>query len=86
MTNRQKALEWFRERRASILMSGAKAMYNEAVKAFEELEERGEGRWIVGRDDDGVTFGYCSRCGMVNYAGKTNYCPNCGAKMTEDRT
>ncbi len=25
---------------------------------------------------------YCSKCGDWNSYGKTNYCPNCGAKMT----
>ena len=84
MTDRQKALEWFRERRTSVMMSGAKAMYNEAVKALEELEKRGEGKWIVEKDEHGVTRGRCLKCGMVQYAGYTNFCPNCGAKMTED--
>ena len=94
MTDRQKALEWFRERRTSVMMSGAKAMYNEAVKALEELEERGEGKWI--QHDKRFPWRRlykCSECG--NYLdfsgvnggrGKANYCPNCGAKMTEDKT
>lgn len=86
MTDGQKALEWFRERRTAVAMRALKEMYNEAVKALEELEKRGEGEWIVGKDEHGVTCGHCSHCGMVNYAGKTNYCPNCGAKMTEDKT
>ena len=93
MTDRQKALEWFRERRTSVMMSGAKAMYNEAVKALEELEERGEGKWI--QYDKRFPWGRlykCSECG--NYLdfsgvnggrGEANYCPNCGAKMMEDK-
>ena len=94
MTDRQKALEWFRERRTSVMMSGAKAMYNEAVKALEELEKRGEGKWI--QYDKRFPWVYlykCSKCGnYLNFAGvnggrgEANYCPNCGAKMTEDKT
>jgi len=93
MTDRQKALELFRERRTSVTMSGAKAMYNEAVKALEELEERGEGKWI--QYDKRFPWRHlykCSECG--NYLdfsgvnggrGEANYCPNCGAKMREDK-
>ena len=92
MTDKQKALEWFRERRTSVMMSGAKAMYNEAVKALEELEERGEGKWI--RRDCGLDVECkCSKCGYRDFVEprdeywfKRNYCPNCGAKMTEDKT
>lgn len=38
MTNRQKALEWFRSRIKSVVMPGAKAMYEEAVRALEQPE------------------------------------------------
>lgn len=94
MTDRQKALEWFRERRTAVMMSASKKMYNEAVKALEELEERGEGKWIQYDKRFPWRNDYkCSECG--NYLdfsgvnggrGEVNFCPNCGARMTEDRT
>ena len=43
-------------------------------------------KWIVDKDVtrswDMVRF-YCSACGDWNTYGKTKYCPECGAKMTE---
>ena len=44
------------------------------------------GHWTVERDDnrtwDRVRF-ICSACGEWQTYGKTNYCPDCGAKMQE---
>ena len=95
MTDRQKALEWFKNRRTGVMMSGAKAMYSEAVKALEELEKRGEGKWVYGEDftADCVDGYRCSQCGffvpwdynhkLIDYINDYAYCPNCGAKMED---
>lgn len=48
------------------------------------LSERAVGKWIF----DGVCFSTtkfkCSICHLPELE-KTNYCPNCGARMKEDR-
>ena len=46
-----------------------------AIKALEQ--EPKTGHWIY--------KGYyeCSECGKSTYLNKSNYCPNCGAKMAE---
>lgn len=43
--------------------------------------ERKTGKWIMSHDKTAKLYGECSNCGMRNYAGCTNYCPDCGAKM-----
>ena len=43
------------------------------------------GRWIVDKDSTGCTYGKCTSCGMKQYAGRTKYCPNCGARMEEEK-
>ena len=52
----------------------------------ESEEEPAE--WIVDTDDsrrwDRVRF-YCSSCNSWNTYGKSKYCPNCGAKMKEEK-
>ena len=44
-------------------------------------EDRPQGEWIIEQDEQGHTYGKCTVCGMKQYAGQLNYCPNCGAKM-----
>ena len=57
-------------------------------EAFEELKkiveqaptiERAQGEWIIEIDVNGNTYGRCSICGMRQYAGQLNFCPDCGA-------
>ena len=43
--------------------------------------DRPQGEWIIEIDVNGNTYGRCSICGMRQYAGQLNYCPNCGAQM-----
>lgn len=43
--------------------------------------DRPQGEWIVETDNVGNTYGRCSICGMRQYAGQLNYCPDCGARM-----
>ena len=45
--------------------------------------EREKGHWIVKQDHNGSTYGECSQCHSIQYAGHTPYCPHCGAEMTE---
>ena len=44
-------------------------------------EDRPQGEWIIEIDINGNTYGRCSICGMKQYAGQLNFCPDCGAKM-----
>ena len=42
------------------------------------------GRWIHDgrRIESGIDWCHCSECGKSdNFCARTNYCPNCGAKM-----
>lgn len=63
---------------------------NEAIKKlahYEDLEEQGRlieqkhGRWIH-KDNFIGKYLMCSECSHVT-GRKSNYCPNCGAKMDE---
>lgn len=63
---------------------------SDIVKALRETEYRGymkaiadrpQGEWIIEKDTNGNTYGRCSICGMKQYAGQLNYCPDCGTKM-----
>lgn len=52
-----------------------------AIQALEQTKQNVKiGRWIV-KEKYHETYGVCSQCGMRNYAGYLNYCPDCGAKM-----
>ncbi len=44
---------------------------------------RPQGEWIIEIDINNYTYGRCSICGMRQYAGQLNFCPNCGADMRE---
>ncbi len=49
--------------------------------------ERKTGKWIPHEDEDGEHYGdKCSECGewYVMPYGKTNFCPNCGARMEDE--
>ena len=43
--------------------------------------DRPQGEWIIEIDANGNTYGRCSICGMKQYAGQLNFCPDCGAQM-----
>ena len=43
--------------------------------------DRPQGEWIIEIDANGNTYGRCSICGMRQYAGQLNFCPNCGTRM-----
>lgn len=53
-----------------------------AVNRITELEARlpKDGEWALGIDADGDPVIYCTNCMMPTNV-KTNYCPDCGAKM-----
>jgi len=48
-------------------------------------EDRPQGEWIIEQDEQGHTYGKCTVCGMKQYAGQLNYCPDCGARMKGSR-
>ena len=48
------------------------------------VSDRPQGEWIIEIDANGYTYGRCSICGMKQYAGQLNFCPNCGANMKGD--
>lgn len=39
------------------------------------------GKWIVKTNKEGETYGECSVCNKIQYAGEFNFCPYCGADM-----
>ena len=45
------------------------------------VSDRPQGEWIIEIDANNYTYGRCSICGMRQYAGHLNFCPNCGADM-----
>ena len=56
----------------------------EAVERFKEeyeITDRPQGEWIIEVDANDNTYGRCSICGMRQYAGQLNFCPDCGARM-----
>lgn len=54
--------------------------YQHFVKEAPTIEPM-EGEWIIKIDANNNTYGRCSICGMKQYAGRLNFCPNCGAHM-----
>lgn len=62
--------------------------YHNVIETIRELPaaEPRKGRWLRHEDEDGEHYGdECSECGewYVMPYGKTNFCPNCGARMEE---
>jgi rubrerythrin len=57
----------------------------DAIEALQaQMPKRGE--WKTTRPDAPMFgFYYCSICGRKRTSPQDNYCPNCGAKMTEVR-
>jgi hypothetical protein len=87
MTDREKALAYFRHREAQIPMPGARAMYQEAIKALEQptIEpERKRGKWIDNETSyaDGVRQTCtCSICGQRSVRPLGRFCRWCGADV-----
>ena len=51
---------------------------------YEEYEQRPHGEWIPCKDDN---FCKCSECKQIVMSEeRSNFCPNCGAKMKEGKT
>ena len=53
--------------------------FNRVIR--EALAERKTGRWILKPNIYGVA--YCSECDYELHTNNTNYCPNCGARMSD---
>ena len=64
-------------------------IYDEDVEALgmaiNALEVTGIGYWLATENEDMEVIGYyCSRCDLpMETDEKTDYCPNCGARMVE---
>ena len=59
-------------------------VYSELHDMIEELpsaEPVQHGKWREYPISDGMN--QCSKCGVLRF-GKSNYCPNCGARMDEE--
>ena len=61
---------------------------NRCINPFEDVATVRHGRWIDAYPDiepnPMFMYGICSECGFEQGISKyLNYCPNCGAKMTE---
>ena len=56
------------------------SVFADAVKALPSTD-RPQGEWIIKTDANDNTYGRCSICGMKQYAGQLNFCPDCGARM-----
>jgi hypothetical protein len=54
---------------------------NESVCEGLHKVSRPQGEWIIEIDTNGYTYGRCSICGMRQYVGQINFCPDCGARM-----
>ena len=48
------------------------------------VSNKPQGEWIIEIDANGYTYRRCSICGMKQYAGQLNFCPDCGADMKGD--
>ena len=60
------------------------SLCRDTANLLEALEQRSKiGYWILKKDKIGRTFGVCSECNHLQYAGELNYCPYCGMKMAE---
>ena len=57
--------------------------YRQLEEAIKDIPsaDRPQGEWIIEIDANGNTYGRCSICGMRQYAGQLNFCPDCGARM-----
>ena len=61
-----------------------KALEAKAIEAWNRRADMVYGRWIHDgrRIKSGIDWCHCSECGKSgNFCARTNYCPNCGAKM-----
>ena len=72
------------ERIADAVMAhnGGLLEYQTALSLLPSAQpEQKRGQWLIKQDRNGSTYGECSRCHSIQYAGHTPYCPYCGADM-----
>ena len=72
LTEKGKAEEFYQELGDMVIAS---------EMAISALEKQREGHWIK-VEDNGKILSYQCSCGC-SYKNNYNFCPNCGAKMTE---
>lgn len=70
---------WAEDDRIDVLI---RKEHRQMADWLKELKiDRPQGEWIIEIDINNYTYGRCSICGMRQYAGHLNFCPNCGAHM-----
>lgn len=70
---------WAEDDRIDVLI---RKEHRQMADWLKELKtDRPQGEWIIEIDINNYTYGRCSICGMRQYAGHLNFCPNCGADM-----
>lgn len=55
----------------------------EYINSLPTIDPVKRGEWVA--QDAGHTRFMCSACGSKNYWGYEKYCPNCGAKMRDEK-
>ena len=94
---RKEAIEWFLDHMPVKLIPGAREAYLLAISALrpitrEQVEKAWRGEWI---EEPRITKSernrvihskkcICSVCKKSNGRNKKNFCPSCGAPMTDD--
>ena len=75
---------WWKGGGREMTMDEAKNDFDTIIDLQPTVEPTKHGRWVHkygdGHEEPAITGGECSICGYIHTA--TNYCPNCGAKMT----
>ena len=83
MTDREKALAYFRHREAQIPMPGARAMYQEAIKALEQHEVIWCKDCKYHSHDAGYGHDWCNRTSGVFRVKPDDFCSFAVRKDTE---
>ena len=92
MSEERKAFKGNNNSAVNVLMHYRNIVIDALALLKEQDAKTGTWQWkIHGKAESGGTLGeaICDQCGESTYAtavkGNLNYCPNCGAKMTDRR-
>ena len=77
--SRQQAIEAVQNRH--IMLNKEKVLLINDLEKLPSAQPK-RGKWIDKFEETRESLSYCNLCGYpVSYFYKTNFCPNCGAKM-----